>query len=330
VKLLVTGGAGFIGGVTTRQLLKNGFDVVVFDNLSCGHKEIVPNSTKLIVGDLRKKEDIFKVFEEERFDAVLHFAAYTIVPESMSNPSKYFENNVIATMNLLDAMIKANVNNFIFSSSAAVYGNPKTIPVTEDAPTLPLNAYGQTKLTVEEYLKWYEHAYGLNYVSLRYFNAAGADLENDIGEDRSVETHLIPLVLFAALGKNKSISVFGTDYPTRDGTCIRDYIHVVDLASAHVLALKKLLNSDPKSSIYNLGSQNGFTVREVISAAEKIVGRKINVVDSPRREGDPPALIASSKKIKDELGWVAQNSEIEKIIKDTWQWMQNHPKGYRK
>ncbi len=330
MKVLVTGGAGFIGGVTVRELLKAGYEVVVFDNLSCGHKQTIPEGVRLIVGDLRKKADIISVLKQEKFDAVLHFAAFTIVPESIENPSKYFENNILASFNLLDAMAETKVKRFVFSSSAAVYGEPEDIPVAEDARLNPSNAYGETKLIVEQYVRWYDRAYGIKYASLRYFNASGADLENDLGEDRAVETHLIPLVLLAASGKNKSVSVFGSDYPTRDGTCIRDYIHVKDLASAHVLALGGLFNESANSSIYNLGSEQGFTVKEIVSAAEKITNKKVNAVISPRRAGDPPALIASSKKIHSELGWKSRYSDVEKIISDTWSWMQKHPNGYKK
>ena len=330
MKILVTGGAGFIGGVTVRELLKAGYEVVIFDNLSCGHRQTVPKNVRLIVGDLRKKDEILSALKKGKFDAVLHFAAFTIVSESMGNPSKYFENNILASFNLLDAMAETKVKRFVFSSSAAVYGEPSEIPVPEDARLAPSNAYGESKLIVEQYVKWYDRAYGIKYASLRYFNAAGADLENDLGEDRTVETHLIPLVLLAASGKNKSVSVFGTDYPTRDGTCIRDYIHVKDLASAHVLALGRLFKDGTQSSIYNLGSEQGFTVKEIVSAAEKVTGMKVNAVLSPRRAGDPPALIASSKKIFSELGWKAKYSEVEQIISDTWIWMQKHPRGYKK
>ncbi len=330
MKVLVTGGAGFIGGVTVRQLRRAGFEVVIFDNLSCGHKQTIPEGVKLIVGDLREKSDILSAMSSEKFDAVLHFAAYTIVPESMADPSKYFANNILASFNLLDAMAETNVKRFVFSSSAAVYGEPSEIPVTESARLAPSNAYGETKLIVEQYVKWYDLAYGIKYVSLRYFNASGADLDNDLGEDRSVETHLIPLVLCAASGKNKSVSIFGSDYPTRDGTCIRDYIHVKDLARAHILALKKLFGPSAESSIYNLGSEKGFSVKEIVAAAEKVTGKKIDALLCPRRPGDPPALIASSEKIFSELGWKAENSDIEKIISDTWAWMREHPEGYKK
>lgn len=330
MKVLVTGGAGFIGGVTVRQLRRAGFEVVIFDNLSCGHKQTIPEGVKLIVGDLREKSDILSAMSSEKFDAVLHFAAYTIVPESMADPSKYFANNILASFNLLDAMAETNVKRFVFSSSAAVYGEPSEIPVTESARLAPSNAYGETKLIVEQYVKWYDLAYGIKYVSLRYFNASGADLDNDLGEDRSVETHLIPLVLCAASGKNKSVSIFGSDYPTRDGTCIRDYIHVKDLARAHILALKNLFGPSAESSIYNLGSEKGFSVKEIVAAAEKVTGKKINALLCPRRPGDPPALIASSEKIFSELGWKAENSDIEKIISDTWAWMREHPEGYKK
>ena len=328
MKILVTGGAGFIGGTTVRDLLAAGYEVTVFDNLICGHKEIVPKSVKLIEGDLRNEKDILDALKSDKFDAVLHFAAFTIVPESIENPIKYFENNILASFNLLKAMALTGVKRFVFSSSAAVYGAPEIIPVDESAPTKPENAYGETKLIVEQYVKWYEIAYGIKYVSLRYFNAAGADLANDIGEDRAVETHLIPLVIFSAEGKRPDVKIFGTDYPTRDGTCIRDYIHVKDLASAHVLAVKKLFEKDAKSAIYNLGSEEGFTVNEVVNTVEKVTGKKVNAINVPRRAGDPPSLIASSKKIKAELGWKQKYSNIDQIVSDTWEWMKKHPKGY--
>jgi len=327
MKVLVTGGAGFIGGVTVRDLLKAGFEVSVFDNLECGHQSTIPANVPFVKGDLRDYGEINKALSTEKYDAVLHFAAFTIVPESVEDPRKYFENNVLASLNLMNAMIENNVKTLIFSSSAAVYGDPKEVPINEDTPTSPANPYGQTKLTVEEYLKWYDAAYGLKSVSLRYFNAAGADLDNDLGEDREVETHLIPLVLHAASGKRKDVKIFGSDYPTKDGTCVRDYIHVKDLSGAHVLALQKLLSSR-KSAVYNLGSESGFTVKEIVAASEKAVGKKINAVVSGRRAGDPPALIASSRKIRSELGWRQKHSVIEKIILDTWTWMQKHPRGY--
>ncbi len=330
MKVLVTGGAGFIGGVTVRDLIKNGFDVVVFDNFICGHKEVVPSGIKIIEGDLRNPADINAALASEQFDAVLHFAAFTIVPESIENPKKYFENNIYATFNLLNAMAENGVKKFVFSSSAAVYGNPSEVPVVESVTTCPTNAYGESKLIVEQYIKWYEIAYGIKYVNLRYFNAAGADLENGLGEDRDHETHLIPLVILAGIGRNKSVSIFGTDYPTRDGTCIRDYIHVKDLASAHVLAVKKLFNENPSSAIYNLGSEQGFTVQEVVDTVEKIIGSKVPVNREGRRAGDPPSLIASSTKIKSELGWNQNFSSLERIIGDTWIWMKENPNGYKK
>ncbi|MFA5098119.1 MAG: UDP-glucose 4-epimerase GalE [Candidatus Margulisiibacteriota bacterium] len=329
MKVLVTGGAGFIGGCTVRDLLKSGHEVLVFDNLCCGHRQILPKGIELIIGDIREEESIRKALSGRGFDAVMHFAAFTIVPESVEDPAKYFENNVRGSINVMNAMAKEGVGLFVFSSSAAVYGAPKKIPIVETEPTLPENTYGQTKLTIEEYLKWYEAPYGIKHVCLRYFNAAGADLENDIGEDREVETHLIPLVLHAASGARKDVKVFGTDYPTPDGTCIRDYIHVKDLASAHVLALEKL-SKTKQSAVYNLGSESGFSVRQIVEAAEKITKKGINAVDSPRRAGDPPALIASSAKIKSALGWQQKHSTIEKIISDTWEWHLKHPQGYKK
>ncbi|MEK7376928.1 MAG: UDP-glucose 4-epimerase GalE [Candidatus Margulisiibacteriota bacterium] len=327
MKVLVSGGAGFIGGCAVRDLLKSGHEVFVFDNLICGHKEILPKGVVLLEGDIRKPQDIKKALAGKKFGAVMHFAAFTIVPESVENPIKYFENNVQGSINVLNAMVEDGVKYIVFSSSAAVYGAPKEVPITEKSPTLPENPYGQTKLTIEEYLRWYELAYGIKYVCLRYFNAAGADLENDIGEDREIETHLIPLVLHAASGTRKDVKIFGTDYPTIDGTCVRDYIHVKDLASAHVLALEKL-GAKNTSTVYNLGSESGFSVRQIVEAAKKITGKSINAVDFPRRAGDPPSLIASSAKIKKELGWQQKYSTIEKIISDTWEWHLKHPSGY--
>lgn len=327
MKVLVTGGAGFIGGVTVRDLLSAGYKVDVFDNLECGHKAVVPDGVPLIEGDLRDFGQISHALSNGKYDAVLHFAAFTIVPESVEDPRKYFENNVLASLNLMNSMVSSGVRRIVFSSSAAVYGDPKEVPIRENAETIPTNPYGQTKLTVEQYLKWYEVAYGMKSVSLRYFNAAGADLENGLGEDRDIETHLIPLVLHAASGKKKEVKIFGTDYQTKDGTCVRDYIHVKDLSSAHVLAVKKLFDTD-SSSVYNLGSESGFTVKEIISAAEKAVGKNINAVETGRRAGDPPSLIASAKKIKAELGWRQRYSDIDRIISDTWKWMEAHPKGY--
>ena len=325
MKVLVSGGAGFIGGCTVRDLLKSGHEVVVFDNLSCGHKEILPKGIELILGDIRKPQDIRSALHGRKFDAVMHFAAFTIVPESVEDPEKYFENNVQGSVNVMNAMAKEGVGLFVFSSSAAVYGAPKQIPITETAPTLPENPYGQTKLTIEEYLKWYEAPYGIKHVCLRYFNAAGADLENDIGEDREVETHLIPLVLHAASGARKDVKVFGTDYPTTDGTCVRDYIHVKDLSSAHVLALEKL-GATKTSAIYNLGSESGFSVRQIVEAAKKITGKSINAVDSPRRAGDPPALIAKADQAAALLGWRPDFIDIRKTISTAWNWHQSSSK----
>lgn len=328
MKVLVVGGAGFIGGVTVRNLLAEGYEVLIFDNLSSGHKEIVPKSTQLIIGDLRNYDEINNVFKKFKIDAVMHFAAYTIVPESVENPKKYVDNNIFSTVNLLHAMVENNVKKFIFSSSAAVYGDPMEIPIREDSVTLPTNPYGETKLIVEQILKWYDRAYGIKYVSLRYFNAAGADLGNDIGEDRAVETHLIPLILKAGSGEKDCVDIYGTDYTTRDGTCIRDYIHVKDLASAHVLALKKL-EKGGESAIYNLGSEKGFTVNEVVKAAREITKVNIKANDCPRRAGDSEKLIASSARIKKDLGWTQKYSSIEQIVSDTWEWMKRHPRGYK-
>lgn len=328
MRVLVAGGAGFIGGVTARNLLASGYEVLVFDNLSSGHEEIVPKNTQLIIGDLRNYDEINSVFKKFKIDAVMNFAAYTIVPESVEDPKKYVDNNIFSTVNLINAMVKNNVKKFVFSSSAAVYGDTKEIPISEDSLTLPANPYGETKLIVEQILKWYDKAYGLKYISLRYFNAAGADLENDIGEDRAIETHLIPLILKAASGEKDYVEIYGTDYTTRDGTCIRDYIHVKDLASAHVLALKKL-EKGGDSAVYNLGSEKGFTVSEVVKAAREITKVNIKANGCPRRAGDSDKLIASSAHIKKDLGWTQKYSSIEQIVSDTWEWMNKHPMGYK-
>jgi len=327
VRILVTGGAGYIGSVTTRELIDQGYDVVVLDNLSYGHKNTLPIKAKFVKADLLSG-NIASVLEGEHIDAVVHFAGFIAVGESVKDPLKYINNNLVGGYRLLDAMKRSGVNRIIFSSSAAVYGDPKTVPIEEESELVPTSPYGETKLIFEKYLRWCDTAYGIRSVSLRYFNAAGADLENDLGEDHDPETHLIPLILKAALGQRKNIEIFGTDYGTSDGTCIRDYVHVKDLAAAHVLALKKIAGGGA-TTYYNLGSSKGYSVREVIDACAKITGKRINTVESPRRAGDPPRLVASSDKIVRELGFKFEHSDLENIIRTAWTWHSRHPDGYK-
>lgn len=324
-KILVTGGAGYIGSFTTRLLLEQGYEPVVLDNLSMGHREAV-GSARFIKADLLNKSQLDSVFQEDSFDAVLHFAALASVSESVQDPARYYQTNVAGSINLLEAMLKSGVKKIIFSSSAAVYGNPEETPIPESHPKNPINPYGQSKLVVEQILAGAAEAFGLGYVSLRYFNAAGASEDGSLGEDHSPETHLIPRILIAALGQIPQVEIFGTDYPTPDGTCIRDYIHILDLARAHILALAVI--SPGKGKVYNLGSERGYSVREVIAAAEEITERKIPTAEAPRRPGDPPVLRASSDAAKEELGWQPEKSSLESIIRSAWKWHKEHPRGF--
>lgn len=326
LSILVTGGAGYIGSHTVAELLENKEDIIILDNLERGHKESVLGG-KLIVGDLRDKEFINKVFKENEIEAVIHFAAYIEVGESTVDPLKFYNNNVVSTLNLLTAMNEAGVKKIVFSSTAATYGEPENTPILETDKTLPTNPYGETKLAVEKVLKWADSCLGIKHVILRYFNASGAHISGQIGEDHNPETHLIPLILQVALGKREEIKIFGTDYPTPDGTCVRDYIHVTDLANAHVLALNKLRN-DNHSEIYNLGNGKGFSVKEVIDIARKVTGQPIKSVEAPKRTGDPAVLIASSEKIVKELKWSPRYNKLETIIETAWTWHKSHPKGY--
>jgi UDP-glucose 4-epimerase len=328
VKVLVTGGAGYIGSVTTRKLIEEGYDVVVFDNLVYGHEQVVPKQAKFIKGDLQDKQTILSAVRNEKIEAVVHFAAFALVGESVKEPLKYFRNNVAGGLNLLESMKECGVDKIIFSSSAAVYGDPGRIPIQEDDHKDPTNPYGETKLIFEKFLKWAGIAYGIRSIALRYFNAAGADTKNGLGEDHDPETHLIPLILKVALGQREKIDIFGTDYGTPDGTCVRDYVHILDLAAAHVMALKHL-RSGGASSYYNLGSSKGFSVKEVIDVSRRITGKPIKAVESPRRPGDPPKLVASSEKIRKELGFQFKHSDLETIISDAWKWHSEHPKGYK-
>ncbi len=319
-KILVVGGAGYIGSHMVRTLVDEGYRVVILDNLSTGNRTLVKNG-ELVVGSLGDVRLLDRLFQEHRFDAVMHFAAFSQVGESVRRPLDYYRNNLSETMVLLEAMIRHGVKRFIFSSTAAVYGEPLQTPITERHPCLPTNPYGNTKLGVERMLADCDAAYGLRYTTLRYFNAAGADESGEIGEMHDPETHLIPIVLSAAVGRIEHIQIFGTDYPTPDGTCVRDYIHVNDLAQAHMLALGALLDGGD-STVYNLGSSNGFSVKEVIDIAESVTGRKIPVLEAPRRTGDPATLIASSDRIKEVLGWRPAYQTLQEIIRTAWNWHQ--------
>jgi len=325
--ILVTGGAGYVGSHTVAALVERGVDVVVADNLEKGHREAIWPGAKFCEGDLRDMPFIDKIFAENPITATIHFAAYSLVPESVKNPVKYYDNNVAGTLQLLKAMIRHNVKSIVFSSTASAYGEPEFIPVTETAQERPVNPYGESKLAVERMLKWFDGAYGLKHVILRYFNVAGAHESAKIGEDHDPETHLIPMILQTALGKRESFDLYGDDYPTPDGTCIRDYIHAMDLADAHILALEKL-EKDPVSALYNLGSGSGFSNKEILETAKKITGIDIPVRFAPRRPGDPPVLVASSDKIKRELGWNPTRTHIDNIIRTAWAWHSAHPDGF--
>lgn len=326
--ILVCGGAGYIGSHAVARLVEKGEEVVVLDNLYTGHRDAVPEGVKLCIGNLSDEKFMDKVFQENKIDAVMHFAAYSLVGESVEKPIKYYENNVYGSLCLLKTMEKFGVNKIVFSSTAATYGEPENIPILETDKTEPTNPYGESKLAVEKMLKWCEKAYGINHIILRYFNVAGAHESGRIGEDHSPETHLIPLVLQVALGKRDKIFMYGEDYDTHDGTCIRDYIHVMDLVDAHILAIEKLKNNG-KSSIYNLGNGNGFTVKEVIETSRKVTGHPIPAEVAPRRAGDPAKLVASSEKAMKELGWKPEHDTMEKIIESAWKWHKNNPEGYK-
>lgn len=324
--ILVAGGAGYIGSHTVAELLEGNEEVVVADNLEKGHQEAVLGG-KFYRGDLRDDAFLDRVFQENGIEAVIHFAAYSLVGESVGEPLKYYHNNVYATMNLLKKMKEHDVKKIVFSSTAATYGEPENIPILERDKTEPTNPYGETKLTVEKMLKWADNAHGIKYASLRYFNAAGAHISGKIGEDHSPESHLIPIILQAALGQREAISIFGNDYDTPDGTCIRDYIHVTDLAQAHILALQKLRDGG-ESDIYNLGNGKGFSVKEVVELAREVTGVNIKAVMADRRPGDPAILIASSEKIQRELQWKPQYNDLKTIIETAWRWHKNHPGGF--
>ena len=327
MRLLVLGGAGYIGSHTAVELLDRGHEVVIADNLITGYKQAVPKEAVFYQGDIRDYNFLNNLFETEKIDAVIHFAAFSLVGESVTNPLKYYENNLYGTKVLLQAMIDNNVDKIVFSSTAATYGEPENIPILESDRTCPTNPYGETKLAMEKMMKWSANAYQLRYVSLRYFNACGAHKSGKLGEAHNPESHLIPLVLQVPNGKRESVSIYGTDYDTPDGTCIRDYIHVTDLAEAHILAVEYLMKGG-ESNVFNLGNGVGYSVREVIETARKVTGHPIPAVEIPRRAGDPARLVASGEKAKTVLGWEPKITSLEDIIRSAWVWHSTHPNGY--
>lgn len=333
MKILVLGGAGYIGSTTVYELINAGADVAIVDNLETGYLAAVHPAARFYQGDLRDRSFIDHVLDEEtkdgRLDAVIHFAANSLVGESMVNPLKYYDNNLCGTKVLLESMVAHGVDKIVFSSTAATYGEPEQVPILETDRTQPTNTYGETKLSMEKMFKWVGQAHGIRFVSLRYFNACGAHASGHIGEAHNPETHLIPLILQVPNGKRESISIFGDDYDTKDGTCVRDYIHVTDLAQAHILAVDYLLRGG-ESDIFNLGNGVGFTVKEVIETARKVTGHPIPAVVSPRRAGDPAKLIASSEKARRVLGWNPEHDDLTEIVESAWNWHKNHPNGYEK
>lgn len=326
MSILVTGGAGYIGSHCVAALIDRGADVVVVDDLSKGHRSALKGG-RLYVGSVADRDFLNDVFDKESIEAVIHFAAFSLVGESMEVPERYFRNNVTAGLSLIETMLEHKTPYLVFSSTAAIFGEPERVPIQEDDRQCPTNPYGESKLTVEHMLKWCGQAHGLKYCALRYFNVAGARADGSIGEDHRPETHLIPLILQVAQGKRDRLSLFGTDYPTRDGTCVRDYIHVEDLIDAHMLALDYLRAGNP-SAAFNLGSGQGFTNREIIRAARRVTGHPIPVTEAPRRPGDPAVLIASSQKAMDVLGWRPKHTGIEDIVASAWRWHSAHPDGY--
>ncbi|RJP74733.1 MAG: UDP-glucose 4-epimerase GalE [Candidatus Abyssobacteria bacterium SURF_17] len=316
--ILVTGGAGYIGSHTVKELLRRGYEPIIIDNLSTGYRKLVVGG-EFIQADLRNPDAVRQIFSGHRINAVIHFAASCYVGESVEKPMMYYENNVLCGMNLLAAMLAHDVRCIIFSSSAAVYGNPIHVPIREEHPQNPINPYGQTKSLFEDILRSHERLYGMQFVSLRYFNAAGCDPEAEIGETHEPETHLIPLALDVAVGRTPNLRVFGTDYDTPDGTCIRDFIHVCDLADAHIRTLEYLMDGGA-SAVFNVGTGTGHSVREIIRAAERVTGRSIPAVNAPRRPGDPPSLVASAEKLKGAIGWTAQHSALDEILSTAWNW----------
>ena len=324
VRILVTGGAGYVGSIVAAELLKAGYGVIVYDNFSRGHRQAVPPDAKLVVGDMADRPKLDQLLKTESVHAVLHFGAFLEVGESMRSPELYFRNNTAATLTLLEAMLAHGIRQLVFSSTAAVYGQPKDIPIKETHPLHPTNAYGESKLMVERMLDWFHRAHGLRYACLRYFNAAGSSAER--GEDHRPESHLIPCTLKVALGQSDHVPIFGVDYATPDGTCLRDYIHVLDLAQAHLLALEAL--GQHARLVYNLGSGRGFSVRQVIETARHVTGHPIPATETKRRPGDPSILVACSQKFQRELKWRPEYPELEAIIASAWEWHQRHPYGY--
>lgn len=329
MKVLVLGGAGYIGSHTVSELIDAGEEVVIADNLETGHIEAVHKDAAFYQGDIRDRAFVDSVFEKEKIDGVIHFAANSLVGESMTDPLKYYDNNLNGTKVLLQSMVAHGVDKIVFSSTAATYGEPESIPILETDRTEPTNPYGETKLSMEKMMKWTGVAHGLRYVALRYFNACGAHVGGHIGEAHSPESHLIPLILQVPNGQREAINIFGDDYDTKDGTCVRDYIHVTDLAQAHILAMKYLMDGK-ESDVFNLGNGVGFTVKEVIEAARRVTGHPIPAVVAPRRGGDPAKLIASSAKAKEVLGWKPEHADLEEIIETAWNWHKNHPNGFAK
>ncbi|MCI0378343.1 MAG: UDP-glucose 4-epimerase GalE [Gemmataceae bacterium] len=325
MRILVTGGAGYIGSHAVKLFLSRGHDVCVLDSLVYGHRAAVP-SDRLIVLDLEETHRLDQLLLEKRIEAVVHFAAFCYVGESVHDPAKYYHNNLVNTLNFMECLRRHGIGRFVFSSTCATYGIPEKVPITEETPQNPINPYGQTKLAMERALGDYARAYNWGYAALRYFNASGASHDGSIGEDHEPETHLIPLAIYAAMGKRPHLEVFGTDYPTPDGTCVRDYIHVEDLAEAHLLALENLKPGQEMK--YNLGTGRGNSVREVIQAVEEVSGKKVPVKEGPRRAGDPPALVASSDKVQKELGWRPKYTDIKAIVQSAWNWHSKRPKGY--
>jgi UDP-glucose 4-epimerase len=321
MNVFVTGGAGYIGSICTEELLNAGHQVAVYDNLTEGHRSAVDSRARFLPGKPEEPGDLLKAVQSVKPDAVMHFAASALVGESMTDPRKYFHNNVVNGLKLLDAVVECGVKKFVFSSTCATYGPPDRVPMTEDLPQRPINPYGESKLMFEKVLRWYEQIYGLEFIAFRYFNAAGAS--GRFGEHHRVETHLIPNVLKVALGQKPQCEIFGTDYPTPDGTCIRDYIHIIDLAQAHILGLQP-----GKRGFYNLGNGDGYSVRQVIQMCEKVTGKEITVVEKPRRPGDPPRLVASAEHATRELGWKPKFPKLEQVVATAWAWHRQHPHGY--
>lgn len=328
MSILVLGGAGYIGSHAVDQLINKGYKVVVIDNLLTGHRAAVHKEAAFYEGDIRDKAFVTSVFEKEAIEGVIHFAASSLVGESVEKPLKYFNNNVYGMQIVLEVMEAFDVKNIVFSSTAATYGEPEVSPIVEITPTNPKNPYGESKLMMEKMMKWCDNAYGMKYVALRYFNVAGAKRDATIGEDHTPETHLVPIILQVALGQREALSIFGDDYDTPDGTCIRDYVHVEDLIAAHILALE-YLKAGNESNVFNLGSNNGYSVKEMLDAAREVTGKKIPAIVAPRRAGDPSSLVASSAKASEVLGWKPEYTDVKKIIETAWNWHVSHPNGYQ-